>query len=457
MDFYPQPTSLDILSTAGAVPVVNEKGEVSMQKVKVHRYVSGKRPEYAPMSSSEEESDDEDFIETRKHQKAASPEQKAEDSDGSLPDDPRLRRLKSKYVEKEEEDEEEESDNEDARIQRHRRIHEPQILEGDEPSEDEKDVRRIRGIESSEEEEEEELSDTEIEKRRQMLKQKVLSLKEQMETEVLDKEEEGQSEEESEGESSEYEEETDSEEEAGVRLKPVFVRKKERVTILEKEREAQKRKEAELEAKKLAEDRKKQTLRMVEEEVRKETNRVRAPGEDPSMYDVITDDENDEVDYEAWKQREQKRIKRDREEREQIERERMEIERLRNMTEEERRNEFRVNPKQVINKATKGKYKFMQKYYHRGAFFMDKDDEIFKRDFSEATLDDHFDKTILPRVMQVKNFGRSGRTKYTHLVDQDTTQFDSPWISETAQNVKFHNNQAAGCKQAFDRPSNKRK
>ena len=48
-----------ILSTAGAVPVRNEKGEISMQKVKVNRYVSGKRPGFA---SSSEGSDDEEFI-----------------------------------------------------------------------------------------------------------------------------------------------------------------------------------------------------------------------------------------------------------------------------------------------------------------------------------------------------------------------------------------------------------
>ncbi|KAL3276571.1 hypothetical protein HHI36_011945 [Cryptolaemus montrouzieri] len=127
------------------------------------------------------------------------------------------------------------------------------------------------------------------------------------------------------------------------------------------------------------------------------------------------------------------------------------------MTEEERRLELRLNPKQVTNKAVKGKYKFLQKYYHRGAFYLDKEDEVFKRDFAQATLEDHFDKTILPKVMQVKNFGRSGRTKYTHLVDQDTTQFDSPWANDTSQNLKFHSTQAGGIKPVFQKPSLKKR
>ena len=55
-------------------------------------------------------------------------------------------------------------------------------------------------------------------------------------------------------------------------------------------------------------------------------------------------------------------------------------------------------------------------------YLQDEEDEVLKRDFTEATLEDHFDKTVLPKVMQVKDFGRAGRTKYTHLVDQDTTQ-----------------------------------
>jgi hypothetical protein len=61
----------------------------------------------------------------------------------------------------------------------------------------------------------------------------------------------------------------------------------------------------------------------------------------------------------------------------------------------------------------------LQKYWHKGAFHQD--EEILQRhDFTEAT-ESTTDVSMLPKVMQVKNFGKRSRTKYTHLLDQDTT------------------------------------
>jgi microfibrillar-associated protein 1 len=48
--------------------------------------------------------------------------------------------------------------------------------------------------------------------------------------------------------------------------------------------------------------------------------------------------------------------------------EKEELEKLRSMTEEERREYERRNPKEQTQKVKK-KWKFMQKYYHKGAFF----------------------------------------------------------------------------------------
>ncbi|XP_014775799.1 microfibrillar-associated protein 1 [Octopus bimaculoides] len=429
--------TIPIQSTAGAVTIKNEKGDITMQKVKVNRYVTGKRPDYAPDSSSEEEEEVEFNFGPKKVRDAPKPvlvDNKSED--------PRLRRLKERTID-------DDSDVED-RVTRHRReVIEPEVVM--EASEDEMDDRHRR--EEEESSEEEELDEEEIERRRELLRQRALQRKEEEEEEVMDLEDE-KSEGESDEESSEYEEYTDSEEETGPRLKPVFVRKKDRITIQEKEKEDLKAREQEIETKRMVEERRRQTLKIIETEARKELEETKE--EDPCDA-VDTGDENDEEEYEAWKVRELKRMKRDREEREALEKEKGEIDRLRNMNDEERRSEQRANPKIIPNKAPKGRYKFLQKYYHRGAFFMDEEDTVYKRDFSAPTLEDHFDKTILPKVMQVKNFGRSGRTKYTHLVDQDTTQFDSPWLADTAQNLKFHTSKGGGMKQVFERPSVKKR
>ncbi|KAJ6635088.1 Microfibrillar-associated protein 1 [Pseudolycoriella hygida] len=448
-----------IQSTAGAVPVRNEKGELSMQKVKVQRYISGKRPEYAQYDSSDEESEEEDFSDRKAQtQKSysraeeisleiARQEHSAQIQDQQQIDDPRLRRLQQ--VQRKDYDDDEE------RLQRHRHIHEPEIVESEEESEAEETTETVQTMRSrrialgSDSETDTELSDTEIEQRRQRLRQKMMQ--QRKEEEVLMKEEEKS--ESSESESSEYEEESESEEENEPRMKPLFVRKRDRATIAEKEKEAAKQRQLEYEAKKQAKERRRQTLKLVEDSVKKDLEKAKPESSEPNIDDVCTDDENDEVEYEAWKLRELKRIKRDREEKEQAEREKVEVDRMRNLTEEERRQELRQNPKTVTNKAAKGKYKFLQKYFHRGAFYLDEEDDVLKRDFAQATLEDHFDKTILPKVMQVKNFGRCGRTKYTHLVDQDTTQFDSPWYCDTANNIKFHSEKAGGMRQVFEKPT----
>ena len=74
-----------------------------------------------------------------------------------------------------------------------------------------------------------------------------------------------------------------------------------------------------------------------------------------------------------------------------------------------------------------------QKYYHKGAFYMDEDSttkaDVRKRSFNEPTLEDKFDRESLPKIMQVKKFGMRGQTKYTHLLDQDTSKQNSFGIS----------------------------
>lgn len=67
------------------------------------------------------------------------------------------------------------------------------------------------------------------------------------------------------------------------------------------------------------------------------------------------------------------------------------------------------------------------------------------------SLFQHITEAVLTlfQVMQVKNFGRRGRTKYTHLVDQDTTARDDYYSQE---GMKKPNRRLAGTEQQFNKP-----
>ncbi|KAJ3693958.1 hypothetical protein LUZ60_009438 [Juncus effusus] len=397
---------------------VREKLRGKIGQTKVKRYWPGKAPEWA------DEAEDEDLTDIRRSRNA----EKAFDESGDvavMKDDRRLRRLAEGRV-----------DNREEIRADHRRIRQAEIISSAEEE---------HGKQEAEQEEED---DEAVEERRRRIREKLLQ-REQEEAEaasLIPDEEEAEEESEEEEEESEYE--TDSEEESGVAIiKPVFIPKSQRDTIAEREKLEEDERRLEELVKKKMQERKVETKQMVVEEIRKDEEIQKNLETEANIEDVDTDDElNEAEEYEAWKVREIARIKRDREDREARIKEREEIEKVRNMTEEERREWERRNPKQTT-KESKQKWRFMQKYYHKGAFFQAGPDdtvgtageaEIYRRDFSEPTGEDKLDKSILPKVMQVKHFGRSGRTKWTHLVNEDTTDWNTPWTENGPLRTKYN-------------------
>lgn len=139
-----------------------------------------------------------------------------------------------------------------------------------------------------------------------------------------------------------------------------------------------------------------------------------------------TDDLDPEIERAAWKLRELKRVKREREAIEIAEKEREEIERRRNLSREERDAEDKdFIEKQKEEQEGKGKMGFMQKYYHKGAFFQDdaKAEGLDRRDIMGSRYQDDSNRELLPQYMQIRDMtklGRKGRTKYKDLKSEDT-------------------------------------
>ncbi|KAJ9689511.1 hypothetical protein PVL29_014947 [Vitis rotundifolia] len=426
--------------TAGVsdtVIAIRDKLRGKIGQTKVKRYWPGKAPEWA------DDADEDAHIGTTSG--AAIALEKAfpsreEDVGIVKKDDPRLRRLAESRI-----------DNRDEVRADHRRIRQAEIV-----STIEEENKRQEGLDLEEEDEDA------LEERRRRIRERLLR-QQQEEAALLPEEEEDEAEEEEE-EESEYE--TDSEEElTGIAMvKPVFVPKSERDTVADRERLEAEERALEESVKRRLEERKVETKQIVVEKIREDEEILKNLEVEANAADVDTDDEVNEVEeYEAWKVREIARIKRDREAREAMLKEKEEVEKVRNMTEEERREWERKNPKP--SSAPKQKWRFMQKYYHKGAFFQSEVDDvaatagsdgIYARDFSAPTGEDKMNKTILPKVMQVKHFGRSGRTKWTHLVNEDTTDWNNPWTYNDPLRAKY-NAKMAGMNVPIAKPKGSKK
>jgi microfibrillar-associated protein 1 len=230
-----------------------------------------------------------------------------------------------------------------------------------------------------------------------------------------------------------------------------FVPKGKRGTVKTEEQVKKEEENEDMRKIKEAEERKKRTIELVKNQV--------VENEEKDEHDFPSSEEDDEEtiekEFALWKLRELKRLQREFQKSEDLRKEKEEKERRQQLTDEEVKRE---NEKSGRGEKDRTQYKFLQKYYHKGAFYHD-DSKIKKmhetHDWAKATGEDAYsDRSVMPTVMQVKNFGKASRSKYTHLTNEDTSSKDDYWRSGFI--TESYTNKMGGLKN-LQRPTKKKR
>ncbi|EPX73158.1 microfibrillar-associated protein family protein [Schizosaccharomyces octosporus yFS286] len=182
-------------------------------------------------------------------------------------------------------------------------------------------------------------------------------------------------------------------------------------------------------SKDVEQDRKQLSQKILEETIQREMKQKEAENTNELLKDVDdTDGLDPQGEYEAWQVRSLQRKKRDKENLLALEKERMSVEERRLMDPEEREKLDRQEAEESRQEKKKKPVQFLQKFYHKGAFYQDQD-ILRNRDYSEAAEGEIQHKETLPKAMQVRGnaFGMAGQTRWTHLANEDTSKAGSAW------------------------------
>lgn len=147
-----------------------------------------------------------------------------------------------------------------------------------------------------------------------------------------------------------------------------------------------------------------------------------------------TDYIDSQCEYEKWKIRELNRIKRNL------------LEKVNNLNQKTEIYKGQDNEKITFNSAPNKekneKINFLQQYYHKGVFFQNEADNnenhIYNRNYNLPTWEDTVDRTGLPEILMKRRgkLFKKGQTKYTHLSNEDTTNFNPFYKVPEALNKK---------------------
>ncbi|KAG2394208.1 hypothetical protein C9374_003972 [Naegleria lovaniensis] len=222
-------------------------------------------------------------------------------------------------------------------------------------------------------------------------------------------------------ESSSSDESSSSEEED---IRPVFISKNQRSTIkTEEQLEEEENRRLELERKK-QEQKRETSVKMLEKVLQdEELSKRKVVKADEELLSIDDSDTLDpEAELMAWLDREFNRMNIMKSLREEEQKEAQRKEEQSSLKEHARKQED----------EEKKKMRFGQRYYHKGAFFMDNEEIAQKAEavYMEPVGRDMVDYESMPKFYQRKNPGKARQSKYTHLKDQDTTDWTSPWYQK---------------------------